>query len=225
MFAGHAAVALAARPRLPRHSLGRLFAAAFLIDLIWPVLLLLDIEHVAIDPGNTAFTPLYFASYPWSHSLLMAIGWGIAFAALTLRRLSPWREFTWLTALVVSHWLLDMLTHAPDLPLTPGLSTRIGLGLWNSVPLTLLVEGAFLAGGVAIYARQTTARDRTGEAAVWSLLALIVVIWVAGPFSPPPPSERAIGLVGLLMWLFPLWAGWADRHRSLRHSSGVAERT
>lgn len=216
MFAGHAAVALAARPRLPRQSLGWLFAAAFFLDLIWPIMLLFGIEHVVVDPGNTAFTPLYFVSYPWSHSLLMAIGWGLVFAGVALRGLSPWRDFTWLAALVVSHWLLDMLTHAPDLPLTPGESIKLGLGVWRSIPLTLVIEGAFFVGGLTIYARRTVARDRTGSWALWSLLALIFVIWVAGPFSPPPPSERAIATVGLLMWLFPLWGAWADRHRALR---------
>ena len=215
MFAGHAAIALAVRHRLPRHSLGWLFAATYLIDLIWPILLLLGVERVAIDPGNTAFTPLYFVSYPWTHSLLMAIGWGLAFAWLRLRHPGPWREYTWLTALVVSHWLLDMLTHRPDLPLTPGTSPKLGLGLWNSIPGTLIVEGALFAGGILLYVRHTKSRDRTGTLALWSLLALILVIWVSGPFSPPPPSAQAIGVVGLLSWLLPLWAGWADRHRSL----------
>lgn len=216
MFAGHAAVALAARPRLPRQSLGRLIAAAFFLDLLWPILLLFGIEHVAIDPGNTAFTPLDFVSYPWSHSLLMAIGWGIAFALITLRALGPWREFMWLAALVVSHWLLDMLTHRPDLPLTPGVTVKLGLGVWNSIPLTFVVEGAFFAAGILIYARRTVARDRTGRLAVWALLAFIGIIWASGPFTPPPPSERAIAIVGLLMWLFVWWAAWGDSHRDLR---------
>lgn len=216
MFAGHAAVALAARSRLPHHSLGWLFVATYLIDLIWPILLLLGLERVIIDPGNTAFTPLYFVSYPWSHSLLMAIGWGIVFALFVLRRPGPWREFMWLTAVVVSHWLLDMLTHRPDLPLTPGVSVKLGLGLWNSIPGTLIGEGALFAAGILIYTQRTVARDRTGNLALWSLLAFIFLIWVSGPFSPPPPSATAIGIVGLLLWLLPLWAFWADRHRRLR---------
>lgn len=220
MFAGHAAVALAARPILPRQSLGALVAAAFLIDLIWPVLLLLGVEQVRIDPGNTAFTPLDFVHYPWTHSLLTAGVWGVLFAVVVLRRgPAPRREYGWLVAIVVSHWLLDALSHRPDLPLAPGTAARIGLGLWRSVPATLLVEGTLFLAAVAVYVRATTARDRTGAVALWSWLGLIFVIWLSGPFSPPPPSERAIAVVGLLMWLFPPWAAWADRHRTLRRSA------
>ena len=78
MFVGHAAVALAAKVTAPRASLGTFIAATYALDLVWPFLLLLGIEHVRIDPGNTAFTPLAFESYPWSHSLLMAFAWGLA---------------------------------------------------------------------------------------------------------------------------------------------------
>jgi membrane-bound metal-dependent hydrolase YbcI (DUF457 family) len=127
MFAGHAALALALKPRLPRQSLGVLFAATFFIDLVWPVLLILGIERVAIDPGNTAFTPLDFQHYPWTHSLLTVLIWApLAFVALRFK-VSDRRVFC-LAFLVFSHWLLDLLSHRPDLPLTPG-SSQFGLGL------------------------------------------------------------------------------------------------
>jgi membrane-bound metal-dependent hydrolase YbcI (DUF457 family) len=214
MFIGHAAVALAAKPRVPGRSLGILMAAAFLIDLVWPVLLLLGVESVLIRPGDTAFTPLSFVSYPWSHSLLAVVAWAVVFAFLALRgQLRPLRDVLWLSGLVVSHWLLDALTHRPDLPLTPGASPVVGLGLWNSIPATFIVEGGLFAVGLAIYLRGTRAIDRIGTAAFWSLMVLLVVIWASGPFSPPPPSQAAIGVVGLAMWLIPLWAHWADRHR------------
>lgn len=214
MFAGHAAIALAARPVLPRQSLGVLFAATYLIDLIWPLLLIVGVERVEIDPGNTAFTPLDFVHYPWTHSLLTATLWGLLFAAVVSRRgtHAAWNA-GWLTAIVVSHWLLDLVTHRPDLPLVPGTSLLLGLGLWNSIPATLLVEGTLFVAGTVIYVRRSRARNRTGTLALWSLLGLILVIWASGPFSPPPPSADAIGLVGLATWLLPLWAHWADRNR------------
>lgn len=215
MFIGHAAVALAAKPRVPGRSLGILMAAAFLIDLVWPVLLLLGVESVLIKPGDTAFTPLSFVNYPWSHSLLAVLVWALVFAFLALRgQLRPLRDVLWLSGLVVSHWLLDALTHRPDLPLTPGASPVVGLGLWNSISATFIVEGGLFAVGLAIYLRGTRAIDRIGTAAFWLLMVVLVVIWASGPFSPPPPSQSAIGVVGLAMWLIPLWAGWADRHRN-----------
>src|SRR5512140_2569440 len=140
MFIGHFAVGLATKRLAPRTSLGTLFAAAQLLDLVWPVLVLLGLEEVRVDPGNTAFTPLDFVSYPWTHSLLMAFAWAAAFAFVyrSLRRcpLGAWVG----GALVLSHWVLDFLTNRPDLSLAPG-AAKVGLGLWYSVPGTLVAEG------------------------------------------------------------------------------------
>lgn len=218
MFVGHTAVALAAKSRAREVSLGWLLAAAVALDLIWPVLLLLDIERVRISPGFTAFTPFDFRSYPYSHSLLMSVVWAIAAAVL-----ARWRGLSQSTAvliggLVLSHWVLDFVTHAPDLPLAPWASPRVGLGLWNSIVATFVVEGALFAAGIALYLRATRARDRIGVWALWSLLGVSTVMWASGPFSSPPPSERAIGWVTLGLWLLLAWAAWADRHRTVRHS-------
>ncbi|MCK6684150.1 MAG: hypothetical protein L6R30_17245, partial [Thermoanaerobaculia bacterium] len=128
----------------------------------------------------------------------------------------PVRDLLLLASIVASHWVLDLLSHRPDLPLAPGGSALLGLGLWDSVPATLIVEGGLFLTGILIYVRSTPSRDRTGILALWSLLILIGGIWVSGPFSPPPPSAGAIGAVGLMMWLLPVWAWWADRHRAPR---------
>src|SRR6516164_2999844 len=82
MFVGHFALGFAAKRAVPRVSLGLLFAAAQFADVLWPVLVGAGLEHVVIDPGNTAFTPLDFVSYPYSHSLLLLIVWGVAFGLL-----------------------------------------------------------------------------------------------------------------------------------------------
>jgi hypothetical protein len=79
LFIGHAALAFAAKPLAPRASLAVLLAATYWLDMVWPVLLLAGIEHVRIDPGNTAFTPLDFWDYPWSHSLVLAAAWSVLF--------------------------------------------------------------------------------------------------------------------------------------------------
>jgi hypothetical protein len=214
MFIGHAAVALAAKKLAPDVSLGLLLAAATWLDLVWPILILLGVEVVRIDPGNTAFTPLDFVSYPWTHSLLMALAWSVLFALV----LSPWvrdrRALAVLGALVFSHWVLDFVSHRPDLPITPGDSPKLGLGLWNSVPATLAVEGALIAAGLWLYLRGTRALDAVGRYAFWSLVVFYLVITIAGLVSPPPPSDRAVAWVGLASWLLPLWAAWADRHRA-----------
>jgi membrane-bound metal-dependent hydrolase YbcI (DUF457 family) len=212
MFIGHAAVALAAKPLLPRVNLAWPLAAAFWVDMVWPVFLLLGVEQVRIDPGNTAFTPLDFVHYPWTHSLVAAIGWSVLFALVFLKRGK--REAVILGLLVFSHWVLDALSHRPDLPLWPGSSTMVGFGLWNSVPATLIVECAMFAAGVWIYVQSAPARDRTGAWAFWGLIGFLVIAYLGNAFGPPPPSVQAIAIAGIAGFvLFAAWAGWADRHR------------
>ena len=216
MFVGHTAVALAAKGSTPKTSLGLLVLAAYLVDLLWPICLLLGIEQVRIQPGNTAFTPLAFDSYPWTHSLAMGLAWGVVLAVLSavLFRADRYAQFV-IALLVVSHWVLDYASHGPDMPLWPG-SPKYGLGLWNSVAATLAVEGALFAIGIASYLKVTRPVDRTGTIAFWVLVVLQLAIWASQPWSPPPPTAKAIGYVGLAMWLFPLWAWWIDRHRMVK---------
>ncbi|TAK43428.1 MAG: hypothetical protein EPO27_14995 [Betaproteobacteria bacterium] len=212
MFIGHAAVALAAKPLAPRVSLGLLLVAAYWIDLIWPVLLLVGLERVEIRPGDTAFTPLAFVHYPWTHSLAAVIGWSALFG-FVFARLGR-RAAVVLGLLVLSHWVLDALVHRPDLPLWPGSATLIGGGLWNSIAATILVEGGLFAAGVATYVRCAPARDRVGAVVFWALIGFLVLAYAANLVGPPPPSVAAIAYAGLAGGaLYALWAWWADRHR------------
>ena len=215
MFIGHPACGFAAKRLAPGTSLGWLVLAPFFLDILWPVFLILDIEHVRIEPGNTAFTPLDFYHYPWSHSLVMALVWSVALGTI-YRLVAKNARGAWVIgALVFSHWLLDFVTHRPDLPLYPG-GPKVGLGLWNSTAGTIAVEGAIFLAGVAIYVRLTRARDRVGSIVWWALVGLLTLISIGNIVGPPPPDVRSIAIVGLLLTLFPLWAWWADRHRDVR---------
>lgn len=212
MFIGHAAVALAAKPLLPRVNLALPLAAAFWVDMVWPLFLLFGIEQVKIDPGNTAFTPLDFVHYPWTHSLVAAIAWSFLFFLAFVR--TGKREAAILGLLVFSHWLLDAVTHRPDLPLWPGSGTMIGFGLWNSVPATMLVECAMFAAGAWIYVRSAPSRDRVGTWAFWSLIGFLTIAYLGNAFGPPPPNVMAIAVTGVFGGaLFTVWAWWADSHR------------
>ena len=216
MFIGHFGVAFAAKRAAPRVSLGALFAAAQFADLLWPTLVLLGIEEVRVQPGVTVVTPLDFVSYPYSHSLVLLVVWGAAFggAYVALRRARPSAGLA-IAPLVVSHWFLDVLMHRPDMPLTPlpG-STRVGLGLWNSLPASLAVEFAVFAGGVAVYLGATRARARTRSIAAWTLVVTLAMIFLASTFGPPPPSAAAVAWSAEAMWLLVAWGWWADRSRS-----------
>src|SRR6185295_19275628 len=82
VFLGHYGVAFAAKRLAPRTCAGWLLAAAQALDLIWPIFLLLGIEHVRVTPGLMAANPLDFYDYPWTHSLAGACGWAILFAGV-----------------------------------------------------------------------------------------------------------------------------------------------
>lgn len=214
MFLGHFGAGFAGKAAAPRVSLGTLFLAAQLVDLLWPTLLLLGLERVAIAPGATRVTPLDFVSYPISHSLLAAALWGLALGVVFWLARRSLRGAVVVGALVVSHWLLDLVVHRPDLPLVPGGATY-GLGLWSSLPATLGVELALFAAGLGLYLRGTRARDRTGSVALWALVAFLLAIYAANLLGPPPPSVAAIAWAGHAQWLLVAWAYWVDRHRTV----------
>ncbi len=221
MFIGHFAVGFASKRLAPRASLGVLMAAPTLLDLLWPVFLAAGWEQVRIDPGNTAVTPLDFVSYPISHSLLTACGWGVLFALLYWALTRYARGAIVIALGVVSHWFLDFITHRPDMPLYLG-GSKLGLGLWNSVPATFAVESAMYISAIWLYVSITRPRDRTGSYAMWGFILFSIVTYLGALFGPPPPSTRAIMWVGLTSWLVPLWTWWFDRHRDVRRLAAAA---
>jgi membrane-bound metal-dependent hydrolase YbcI (DUF457 family) len=179
------------------------------------VLLLTGMERVAVDPGNTAFTPLDFSYYPYSHSLLMVVAWA-SLLALVYRYATGYKSgavTVWF--LVVSHWLLDLLTHRPDLPLYPG-GMKVGLGLWNSIPGTLVLEGSMFALGIFIYTGVTRKRDRWGSFSLRAMVIFLLVLYSANLLGPAPPGSRMVAWSALLLWLLVPWGYWIDRHRRPR---------
>jgi len=216
MFIGHYGVALAAKRVAPGTSLGTLVLGTQLIDLLWPLFLLLGLEHVRIDPGNTVVMPLDFYDYPITHSMLGCLGWA-AVSGIIYRLLGgSARQAIVLGAVVFSHWILDAVVHRPDLPILPGGELRIGLGVWNSIPATLAIEFILLIGGAAIYFRSTRAISRNGTIGPWLLVGILSIIEVGNLFAPPPPSETALAIMALALWLFVWWGYRLDRSRPIR---------
>jgi len=215
MFIGHFALGLAAKKAAPKASLGMLFLGVQFADLLWPVLVLAGIEQVRIAPGDTKFTPLEFISYPYSHSLAFDLIWGMLLGGIYFLLRREAREAIVVGLCVVSHWVLDYISHRADMPLWPG-SAKYGLGLWNSVAWTMIVEGAMFAAGAAIYLTCTRAKDKTGTYATWGLLLFLLVVNFANVSGPPPPSVKAVAIMALAMWLLVAWGWWADRHRERR---------
>jgi len=214
MFIGHFAVALAAKRAAPRISLGTLFLAAQLADLVWPTLVLMGLETVEIRPGITAVSPFDFIHYPYSHSLVALSAWGAALAVVyrLARRSGVW-EAAILPVVVLSHWILDVASHRPDMPLTIAGPERLGFGLWNSVTATIAIEFALFGIGLVLYVISTRARDRTGSVTFWSLVVFLSITYIASVFGPPPPSPPAVAWGAQSVWFLVAWGYWIDRHR------------
>ncbi len=162
MFVGHFAVGLAAKQVAPKVSLGTLILAAALSDVLWIIFFVTGIEQVFIQPGIMVANSLNLVYIPFSHSLLMDAVWGSLFAAVYFLLRKDTRGAWVLFAAVVSHWILDVATHRPDMPLAPGIDVRFGLGLWNSRAATFIVEGGLWFGALISYARSTLAGRRSG---------------------------------------------------------------
>jgi hypothetical protein len=216
MFIGHFAVGFASKRYAPQTSLGTLIAAAVLLDLLWPMFILLGLEQVRIASGDTAFTPLEFVSYPISHSLATAVGWATLFALLyyVFRHYGRGAVLVWIA--VVSHWVFDFVSHRADMPLYPN-GPRVGLGLWNSILGTMLVEASMFAVTIWMYVRVTRANDRIGKWGLWSFVLAVGILYVANIFSPPPPGVKPMVITAIILsWLIIFWAWWLDRHRQVR---------
>jgi hypothetical protein len=218
MLIGHYGVALIGKSYAKRVSLGWMFVSVQLLDLIWPILVAAGVEHVEFVPARNVFLSLHFINYPISHSLLGAFVWAVV-AGFAYTHFSRDAKGGWAIACgVLSHWFGDAIVHQHDLPLLPSAHTEIGLGLWQSVPATLLVEGGLFLVGATLYLRATQNRDRAGVRLWWLLAALMVGTYTVNLF-PPPTSYLRLGILGFASFALPgILAFWVDRHRISRFS-------
>ena len=213
MFLAHFGVGFGAKAAAPNVSLGSLFLAAQFIDLIWPTLLLFGVERVNIITDGTRSPPLEFVHYPFSHSLLAVLMWATLVAAIYFVVRRSRNGALVLGLAVISHWLLDLVVHYPDLPLYPGNSPLLGLGVWSAPVVAMVLEFSIFAAGVWLYLRATRASDATGKWALWPLLAVLLLIQIANAFGSPPPGATAVAWVGQAQWLLVAWGYWIDSHR------------
>jgi hypothetical protein len=220
MFLGHYGVALALKRKEPKVSLGTLFVACELVDILWGAFLVLGWEHVRMLPDDNPLLTLQFYDYPITHSLVGALAWSLAAAAVyyswpTRDTSRQWQAAVLVGAAVASHWLLDLVVHVPDLPLAGNDSPKLGLGLWNHFGLSVALELVLLAAGAAVYVRGRSRRHPVRGVRLGLVLLLLVAVYVASLFGPPPPSITAIGLADVsFLLLMGLLGAWADRPAS-----------
>ena len=211
MFIGHFGAALIAKRISPDTSLGTLFAAAQWIDLLWPALLLAGVETAEVDHSPGAVIPLKFSHYPFSHSLAAVLAWAVLLGLLAWWRTGAGRAALVVAALAASHWLLDLIVHIPDLPLSLDGGTRLGLGLWQWPLAALGLEAAIFGLGIALYLSARRSQGEPGNWKLYSLFGFLAVIQVMSTFGPPPPSITPVAWSGMAIWLLVAWGWWADR--------------
>jgi cation transport ATPase len=220
MFLGHYGVAFALKRAEPKLSLGTLFVAAQLLDLLWGIFVLLGWEHARIVPGNTAVTPLEFWDYPISHSLIGALAWSIVAAACyyswpTRDTARHWQAAALVGLAVFSHYPLDVLVHVPDLPITGNDSAKLGLGLWNHPVATMVAELLVFGLGLAVYVALGSKRHRVRPGRLAVLVVVLLGTYFASVYGPPPPNMTTVGVsVIVIVLLAAALAAWADRRTS-----------
>lgn len=211
MFLGHIAVGLAGKRAAPTVSLATWLTSVQFVDMLWPIFLLIGFEHVRLAPGITRFTPLDFYDYPITHSLVGSACWAGLFAGASIVAYRSARISLLLGAGVLSHWVLDVMSHRPDMPVFPH-GPYIGLGLWNSVSATLIVELSMFAIGIFLYVRGGGAGRR--RVSFWLLMGFALVAYFGAAFGPPPPDVRTLAWSALIGWLLVPWTWFADREGS-----------
>ena len=212
MFIGHFAPALVVATRPKAAGLGTLFAAAQLVDIGFAALLIPGIEAMRIVPGITAMNPMDLYHMPYTHSLLGALLWAVAFGLL-VQFVTKRREAAIGAALVVvSHWFLDLLVHIPDLTLFDA-PPKLGLGLWNHPLAEMPLEILLTFGALLYYARRT--RAPSGNLRLWSLAVLLALVQAIDWFGPKEPVY-SLSIPATMLAAYAMLAGaawWAGANR------------
>ena len=222
MFIGHFGLSLIAKKTAPKVSLGTLFIATQFVDLLWPFLLVFHVEKFAVVPGYTRTNPLDFLYFPYTHSLLMGVVWGLVVGGIYWLFKRDTRGTVVIALCVLSHWFLDLIVHTTDLPLTPFGDYKVGFGLWNHVAITLIVELAIFSVGMYDYLICTRAKNKIGKWMLWTLAALLVLVQVSNTFGPPPSDSvmnMFISFTTLMVIIIAL-AYWVDRNREVLNKNG-----
>ena len=228
MFVGHYSASLVGKRFAPELPLWALLLAAQAVDVAWATFILLGVEHVRIVPGHTATNPLDLYHMPYTHSLPAALAWSLGVALVGwawARRAAPdaaKRVAGVLAAVVFSHWLLDLIVHVPDLPLWDD-RAKVGLGLWNHVVASTVLELALLIGAALWLRSDRRAWLASGGRTLGVFVVVLAVFHAVNLFGPPPPSVVAVGIAGLAVYLVVGAIGaWLERRAARRKRVAVA---
>lgn len=219
MFAGHYGPAFAAGAMKRAPSMAAAFVAVQLVDFAWSAFILTGVEHARVVPGYLAMSSLDLYDMPYTHSLVGALAWSLLGALVyrVLDRKAGWAPALVIGALVFSHWLLDLLVHAPDLALYPGGAEKFGLGWWDVPALAVGSELLVFVIGFALYLRGTRAKTGSGAIAPWVTAALMLSVYAFDKLGPAPADINTAASMALGAYVVLAGFGvWLDRSRAPR---------
>jgi len=216
MFVGHYGPAFALKGAQKTVPLWVLFLAVQWMDIVWSCLVSLGVERFRIVPGFTASNDIDLYYMPYTHSLPGALALSLIFGGIVIAFIGQDRPRVFLVAAaaVFSHWVLDFVVHVPDLPLW-GNNDKVGLGLWNHRWVELVLEFGVLIAGAAYYARAQPTARRSGNVALWSFVAALIIVHLLVGLMPPAPGGTLMFAVGavVLYGLVALGAWGVERAR------------
>jgi len=220
MFIGHFAPALLARgitEDAPK--LGVLFIAAQLVDWAFFTFAIFGIEQLRIVPGITAMNPLDLVFMPYSHSLLATAGWALVFGVVVGIVLRNIVAAAWGAIVVLSHWLLDLLAHRPDLTIAGG-EEKYGFGLWNTPSIEMPLEIGLVLLAYWFYISRTK-----GPVIPPLILLAAMLLFQAINWFGPQPETAGVGMylsVFLSYGILTAMAFWVQSTRWHKNQRGLA---
>lgn len=221
MFIGHYGIALVLKKAYNGLSIGWLFIAVQLVDIVWTILVLLGVEKVAIVPGITKVNPLDFYYYPYTHSLIAFFFWSflvfiICYFIKNKSGLSRFKFGLILAFVVFSHFLLDVITHRPDIPLAGEESVKIGFGLWNHVAFSYILEAVIFIVGFWLYFKSGLLKTTKRKAAFLIFAVSLLVLNLINLLGSPPSDTNIVALSGLSLYIvIALFGFWIDKQKSV----------
>ena len=218
MLTGHLAIGFAGKRIEPNISLGTWMTAAMFADLVAFALVIGGVEK--FRPVPNVATNRMVGEIPYSHSLAMDALWAGLFAAgfylWRRHRRGAWLLF----GVVLSHWVLDVMSHRPDMALAPGATRLLGLGLWNSIPAAVIVEGGAWLTAIIVYVRATKGASWYSVIAFWVGIVILTASWLGNISAGIDPNPVRAGVNGLIFFsLMIAWAYWMNRARYFKTSS------
>lgn len=215
MFIGHYSVAFALKKMDDEVPLGLLFLAVQFSDIMGALLVFFGVEKVIIVPGVSEVDPMDLAYYPFSHSLAATVLWSVAaYVIITLlpmnKAINKTKFALVMGGCIISHYVVDFVTHYKDMPILGKNSPMIGLGLDNHLALSYILETAAFLAGLWLYMGMAASKH-AGRRGMYVFAGILIVINTLNMFVRHPDNVKIIVGIGLVCSLvFSVIAFWLD---------------